>query len=194
MGVVVFGIGNLIQGDDGFGVHVLRWLSSHYAFSDQVSLVDGGTAGLGLLPFIGAGDRVLFLDAIDCGRQPGDVLDFEGVDWLTLPSATVSPHDLGLSDLLAAALLTEQAPDEVVVLGVQPGSTSLSAVLSPDVALQVEPIGRRALRTLKAWGVPAIPSDSPGLVSFGASTLQGLRPDSTSARNCAKRLEEGDCA
>ena len=69
--IVVLGIGNLLWADEGFGVRCVEALHQRYTFADHVHVIDGGTQGLYLLPYVQEADRLLIFDAIDYGLAPG---------------------------------------------------------------------------------------------------------------------------
>ncbi len=73
--VSVIGIGNLLMGDDGFGVHVLRFLESRYYFPANVRLVDCGTAGIYMAPVFEETDMVVMIDSASIdGHAPGSIV------------------------------------------------------------------------------------------------------------------------
>ncbi|MGZ3467555.1 MAG: hydrogenase maturation protease, partial [Gemmatimonadaceae bacterium] len=72
----VIGLGNPLMGDDGFGLEVLARLRDEWIL-DGVELADGGTWGMSLLPIIEDAERLLLLDAIAAGAEPGDVVVLE---------------------------------------------------------------------------------------------------------------------
>lgn len=67
---LVLGIGNVLWADEGFGVRAIEAMKRAYHFPDNVTLMDGGTRGLGLLRHVQAADILLVFDAIDCGLPP----------------------------------------------------------------------------------------------------------------------------
>lgn len=73
--IVVLGLGNILYGDEGFGVRVAERLYSRYAFPDNVEIVDAGTQGHPLLAFVERATRLLLLDAVDFGLQPGTTVE-----------------------------------------------------------------------------------------------------------------------
>jgi len=70
-GTVVIGVGSVVMSDDGLGVHALRRLRSRYRLGDDVELIEGGTAGLLLLPHLADAPQVIIIDAIDTGSTAG---------------------------------------------------------------------------------------------------------------------------
>ena len=78
MNITILGIGNLLLRDDGVGVHAIRKLQHEYEFPGTVTLLDGGTKGLDLLPFLEQSDKVLIIDAANFKKEPGTIDVIEG--------------------------------------------------------------------------------------------------------------------
>jgi hydrogenase maturation protease len=150
-GVVVIGVGNVVLSDDGLGVHAVRRLRERYAFADGVELVEGGTAGLLLLPHLADARRAILVDAIDTGAPVGQLVRLEGKDWASAFAVRMTPHDVGLADLLGAAQLSGSWPDELVLHGAQPRSTAIGTELSAPVAAALDPLVDAIAFELVAW-------------------------------------------
>jgi len=152
--VTVLGIGNLIAGDDGFGIHALRELQARLggeAAFGLVELVDGGVLGLELLTVVEAAERLLVLDAVDAGLEPGAMVELS-VDQVAAPrSGRLSVHQITFNDLIALARLRDRLPRELILLGVQPGSTATSDQLSPRALAALPAVAERALKILRSW-------------------------------------------
>ena len=69
--LLILGIGNVLWADEGFGVRCIERLAENWEFDENVKLLDGGTQGLYLLPFLEDADILLVFDAIDYGLTPG---------------------------------------------------------------------------------------------------------------------------
>jgi len=148
--VAVLGLGNLVHADDGVGVHAIHHLQTDARVPADVVLLDGGTQGLSLISHISGFSRLLVIDAVDVGEAPGTVVRFEGRALDGLPGkATV--HQLGFADLMIAMKLLEDAPEEVVVIGVQPGSTEWSAELTPPVEGAMLSVLDLVIGQLRSW-------------------------------------------
>ncbi len=153
MKTLVLGVGNLLLSDDGFGVHLVRLLRERYKFPQEVEILDGGTLGLDLLPFVESADRLIIVDAVQIGAPPGTVVRLEGEEVPAVINLKYSSHQMGLSDLLAVARLLGRYPSEVVLWGVQPASLEMGVELTPTVAAQMETVIRNILLELKRWGI-----------------------------------------
>lgn len=117
----VIGLGNPLLTDDGVGLVLLEKLRED-GWPD-VEMVDGGTWGLSLLPVLADCDQVLVLDAIRSGNEPGTVVQGSGEQVPRLYRFPLSPHQIDLSEVMAAAELTGGLPEQIWVIGVEPGST-----------------------------------------------------------------------
>lgn len=127
---IILGLGNLLLGDEGVGVHVIRRLQE-VELPEGVELVDGGTAGFELLPFLKEAERVIIVDAARGGGKPGSVYRLRPEE---LGSATpeLSLHQISLREVLQAAELLGIKP-EVVIIGVEPERIAPGIGLSPAV-------------------------------------------------------------
>lgn len=133
MNILVLGIGNVLLMDEGVGVRAINELERRYRFSSEIELLDGGTAGIELLRHISGRDYLIIIDVVKSGQSPGTVVRFEGEDVPAVFRNRISPHQLGLSDLLAAAMLTDELPADIVLFGVEPASLDQGLDLSDTV-------------------------------------------------------------
>lgn len=119
--ILVLGIGNLLWADEGFGVRCVEALNQAWSFPPQVTLMDGGTQGLYLLPYVQEADCLLVFDAVDYGDTPGTLREVTGNEVPRFMGAKkMSLHQTGFQEVLAAADLTGKLPRELVLIGVQP--------------------------------------------------------------------------
>ena len=150
-GTVVIGVGNPLMGDDGFGLAALRRLQENWEL-EGVELVDGATWGMSLLPLIEDADRVLLLDAVDAGLEPGAIVALERERLPVYLQRKLSPHQVDLQDVFAAAELRGNLPQDTVVIGAQPESVMMSLELSPALAAAVDAAESLAVVRLRRWG------------------------------------------
>jgi hydrogenase maturation protease len=146
----VVGLGNLVHSDDGVGVHAIERLQKVDWIPPGTVLLDGGTHGLGLLPYLSGYSRLLIVDAIDAGEPPGTVVRFEGSALHGLPGKS-SVHQLGFADMMVGLKLLGELPPEMVVLGVQPLSTEWSAELTEPVREAIPALLDAVRQQLLAW-------------------------------------------
>ncbi len=157
--ILVLGIGNVLLTDEGVGIRAIKELERRYSFSVDVELMDGGTAGIELLRHISGRTHLIIIDAMKCGKPPGTVLRVEGEDVPAAFRTRISPHQLGLSDLLAAAMLTDELPENLVLFGVEPASLEPSLELSEKVEASLEKLLLAVCNELSAIGCSVVPLD-----------------------------------
>lgn len=139
---VVIGLGNPLMGDDGVGLAALAALRDEGP-APGVELVDGGTWGMNLLPIIEGARRVILLDAIRTGAEPGSVIE---LDREALPRGfahKLSPHQIDLREILALGELRGTLPGEMRAIGIEPAVVEMSTALSPVVAAALPEMLRR---------------------------------------------------
>ena len=106
---LILGIGNILMGDEGVGVHVAKMLEK-VNFPDHVTVLDGGTGGFHLLEYFDLHDRIIMIDATLDGLPPGTVRQIKPRFALDFPPA-MSTHDIGLKDLVSALQLLGRMPE-----------------------------------------------------------------------------------
>jgi hydrogenase maturation protease len=156
---LVLGIGNLLWADEGFGVRCVEALNACCRFGEDVRLMDGGTQGIFLLPWIRAARQLLIFDAIDFGLAPATLRLITGSDVPRYMGAKkVSMHQAGFQEVLSSASLTGDFPERIALIGVQPVRLDdYGGSLTPGVRAQVEPALRLAQELLFDWGVVPVP-------------------------------------
>ncbi len=157
--ILVLGLGNTLMGDDGLGPAVIACLEDGWLWPETVTLIDGGTRGLLLLPFVQACSHLLVVDAMDVGRPAGTVLRMTEIDlrriWNGNPTGT---HDAALPQLLMLAETLGDRPAIVEAIGVQSAGTEYAPPeLSRDVASAVRRVAELVVARLSDWGVEASP-------------------------------------
>lgn len=131
--ILVMGVGSILMTDEGIGIRAVEELQKRYRFPENVELLDGGTSGIELLSYISGRDYLIIIDAIKSGSPPGTVLKVEGEDVPAQFRMRISPHQLGISDLLAAATLTDEMPKQLVLFGIEPKDIVFGIGLSREV-------------------------------------------------------------
>lgn len=132
--VMLLGVGNLLLGDDGVGVHVVQALAGRpEALPAGTVVLDGGTFGLDLAPRLRGVERLVIVDAVAHGAPPGTVGTWRGADVARIFGQPLSVHQAGVEALLGALALLDISPPEIVVVGVEPADVSVGLVLSDAV-------------------------------------------------------------
>jgi hydrogenase maturation protease len=148
--IAIVGLGNLMRTDDAVGMLALQQLKRERQLAESVLLIEGGTLGLDLLYPLADATHLLALDAIDAGEAPGTVLRYAGEAIADLP-ASKSVHLLGFTDLIGAMRLTGDAPEQIVVLGVQPEAIEWGTELTQPAQAALARLVAVAAEQVRAW-------------------------------------------
>ena len=151
--ISLIGLGNLLLGDEGVGIHAVEALKKKYDFPEEVRLLDGGTLGLDLLHLIEGMDRVLFVDAVEFKEQAGTIAVIEGEGLPSLLEPKLSLHHVGLADLLLASSFLGTRPAEIALVGIQPETLEIGLELSPTIQGRFDKLLETVLEKLREWGL-----------------------------------------
>ncbi len=151
--LLVLGLGNLLCGDDGVGVVAVSRLRDMFDVPAGVEVLDGGTLGLSLLPYLQRARRAILVDAVRTCAPPGTLVRLEGDDVAHAAAHTLSPHQVGVADLLDGALLSGRAPAPIVLVGVVPARIDLTTTLSAEVEAQLDALVERVVEEAARLGV-----------------------------------------
>ncbi|MEX1156619.1 MAG: hydrogenase maturation protease [Chloroflexota bacterium] len=148
----VLGLGNRIQGDEALGAIVVERLHGELpaSLTGSVELIDGGTVGLGLLPYLEDLDGLVVVDVVDHAAAPGSLVDME-IDPLRPAEGPMGVHELGAAELLGALLITGRLPRRVRVIGLQPDRIGMGTELSAALAGQLPELLTTISERLTAW-------------------------------------------
>jgi hydrogenase maturation protease len=146
--------------DEGVGVQAVRALEERYALPPALEVVDGGTLGLDLLPYIEGRARVLLVDAVNFRQEPGYIGILENEQIPARFGAKESLHHLGLMDVLAAAKLLDAFPREICLIGIQPLHLDIGLELSKLLQGKMDLLLSRIIAKLEEWHLILTQRDS----------------------------------
>ena len=131
--ILILGVGNLLLGDEGVGIHALRALARR-ELPPHVDLLDGGTPGFDLLHLIQGYEKVLIVDAVDAGQEPGAVLRFALEDVSSASAGlALSLHQTEVLEVLQLGRYLGRALPPIVLYGIQPQTMNWGTELSDTV-------------------------------------------------------------
>lgn len=136
--LLVLGLGNPLCGDDGAGVAAVSRLKERYDAPPGVTVLDGGTLGLSLLPYLRQARTVILVDAIAADAPPGTLVRLDGEEVAPAAMHRLSPHQVGVADLLDGARLLGGYPEALVLVGVVPAQLELSIERSAAVEARID--------------------------------------------------------
>lgn len=155
----ILGLGNILCGDDAFGVRAAEAMYSQYDFPDLVQIVDGGAQGPTLCGLVRESRRLLVFDAFDSGKEPGIITVFNHAQipsWLGM--GKISPHQNSFAETLALASLKNELPQEIILVGIQPKTTDFGAKMSIPVQKGMEQAIKTGLGILNSWEINPWPA------------------------------------
>lgn len=155
--LLVLGLGNLLCGDDGLGVAAVMRLDQSWEAPIGARVLDGGTLGLSLLPYLAAVDQVILVDAIRADAPPGTLVRLEGEEVGPAVRDRLSPHQVGVADLIDGLRLLGRLPERLVLLGLVPNSLELSVSRTPAVEAQIGELVAAVLEEAEQLGFPFRP-------------------------------------
>jgi hydrogenase maturation protease len=152
IGVLILGLGNVLLGDDGLGAAAVARLERNYRVPAGVHLEDGGTLGLSLLGILAEAEHVILVDAVAAESPPGTLIRLDGADVSDAVRDRLSPHQIGVADLLDAARLIGSYPRTVTLLGLVPDSIDLAVVRSSAVDRSLDELVAAIVREVQSLG------------------------------------------
>jgi hydrogenase maturation protease len=130
----VLGLGNVLMGDDGFGPAVIQAFQAAYVVGSNVDVVDLGTPGLDLAPWLADAENVILIDTVKSKHPAGTLFVYDKNDVLRHPpTARIGPHDPGVKQALLALEFAGRGPRALTLIGVVPEHITMSTELSTAV-------------------------------------------------------------
>ena len=168
--LLILGVGNKIQRDDGIGVHMIEQLN-RMALPEWVELFDGGTAGFDLIPVLSNRKKVIVIDAVKGSVPAGTLFKFTPEDLENEEHSYDSLHQLGIIESLQMAKLMDRAPDDCVIFAVQPGVIEWGLTLTDSVESAIPKLTDAILREVDQFAstLSGFPGDQDFKKMEGAS-------------------------
>lgn len=154
--IVVLGVGNLLLGDEGVGVRTVAELARRYEMPPEVTVIDGGTMGIELLPYLDGCSHLLIIDAMPGEEPPGTIsrIAIDSAPGFFRNRST--PHQIGLVDVLALAALNDELPGSITLFGIIPQQMTAGLTLSEPVAAGMEQLLAMIVEELARLAVPPV--------------------------------------
>lgn len=129
--VLILGIGNILQSDDGIGIHIVNHIAKSIKLPDDVEAIDGGTAGFDLVPLLTGREKIIIVDALRVDDKPGSIYRFKPED--ARKTRAFSLHEVGIIEIIDMLRLLGENP-EIEIIGVVPEDIdTLDMNISPSV-------------------------------------------------------------
>ncbi|CAA7625741.1 maturation element for hydrogenase 2 [Candidatus Terasakiella magnetica] len=157
MHVVILGVGNILLTDEGVGVHAVNQLLERFDLPEEVDVIDGGTSGMDCLDQVSGADYLLIADCMRAKKEPGTITRLTGDQIPAFFKTRISPHQVGLSDMLGALNFHDMLPKTIVLFGIEPKSFELSMELTPEVGAKLSEVVDNLVAELKDIGLAVTP-------------------------------------
>lgn len=156
--ILLIGVGNILYTDEGIGVHAVQELERRYTFSDNVTIMDGGTMGKLLMNVLMEHDLVIVMDAVLGGETPGSVYRLVDEGLRKSLGFRDSQHQVDFVDTLISCELIGHRP-EAVVIGMEPADWKTMGVELTSICREKMPkfLGH-VLEELEAAGGSTMPN------------------------------------
>lgn len=156
MRILVLGVGNILLSDEGIGVRIVEALEARYHLPECVEVLDGGTAGMELMGVMADRDHLILVDVVRSSQGPGNILVLRDDEVPALFTRKISPHQLGLSDVLSALHLTEEFPQRLSLVGIVPESLEPRIGLTEVGQAALEPALQKVIEILRSEGLDIV--------------------------------------
>jgi len=157
--MIVLGIGNILQKDDGIGVYAATYLQRNYTFTPEAEIINGGVEGINLFGIVERSDRLLILDSIELDDKPGSIylipsheLDSHGLN-------SGGAHEIGVLQVLDMLELQGKPLPDTTILGIIPHHITFEIALSETLTEAFEGYIKVALKFLKDSGIEVTPKE-----------------------------------
>ncbi|MGL4666366.1 MAG: HyaD/HybD family hydrogenase maturation endopeptidase [Saezia sp.] len=152
-GTLVLGIGNIFLADEAIGVRVVEALEKRFNIPAGLDVIDGGTSGMEMLQDMANRDHIIVVDAVTSKKHaPGSVVILRDQQVPAMFTTKISPHQLGLSDVLSALIMTDEYPKKLTLVGVVPESLEFNQPLTATVQKAFDAALEQVLSFLKEDG------------------------------------------
>ncbi len=151
--VLILGIGNTLLTDEAVGVRVVEALQDAYDLPPEVQAVDAGTSSMDMLDVIADVDLLIVVDAVKTGKSLGTIVRLSGDEVPVFFRKKLSPHQVGLSDVLASLEFAGCRPKDIVVIGVEAENFELGLEMTPVIAARVVDMMASLVGELSARGI-----------------------------------------
>ncbi len=158
----VFGLGNVLMGDDALGPTVIAHLLAGFEFPEGVHVEDLGTPGLDLHPHLAGRRSLILVDVVKSQGEPGELRLYRKDEILKhAPGVRVSPHDPGVKEALLALQFAGDEPEEILLVGVIPDKVGHMVGMTGALNQAVSKAASAVLEELERLGCPARPREEP---------------------------------
>ena len=150
---VVLGLGNLLMGDEGFGIHAIEYLKRSMPSDSTFEFIDGGVLGLNLLPLVLDCSHLLVIDVVEGNQPAGAIIEVSKERILAPTEMKLSEHQIGFQEVLGVVNFHSSLPKFIHTIGVQPKTIAFGIELSAEVRKGFPEVINRVKATMSDWSL-----------------------------------------
>ena len=135
---VIIGIGNILLKDDGVGVYTIKQLENE-KLPSTIELVDGGTSTLDTLGYFLDYNRIIVVDCLKAGYEPGTIYKINPEDIKDYKKENLSVHDVQILDVVKMANMLDKFP-KVTIFGIEPEKICLDTEMTETMKNKIPEI------------------------------------------------------
>lgn len=151
--VIILGVGNILLIDEGIGVRAVEAFERRYRLPAGVDVIDAGTAGMEMLETLENLDHLIIADCARLGKPPATVSVLRGEEVPNFFKTKISPHQIGISDVLGSLIFTGRQPKQISLICIQPNLIETGMELTPEVAAAIPEVLESIVGELRASGI-----------------------------------------
>jgi len=153
--MVVLGIGNILQKDDGIGVYTSTYLKENYTFNKDITIINGGVEGINLFSVFEENSNILILDAIQLNDKPSSIYLIPSDELLGHGLNSGGAHEIGVIQCLDMLELQGKKLPKATILGIIPHHVTFEIDLSETIKEAFDGYIKVALKFLEKEGIEA---------------------------------------
>lgn len=132
---IILGIGNILLKDDGIGVHIVKKLEEE-VLPSTIELVDGGTSTLDTLGYFLEYEKVIVIDSLKAGYEPGTIYKIKPEDIKNYKKENLSIHDVQILDVVKIANMYNKNPN-VTIFGIEPEEINFDTEMTDCMKMKI---------------------------------------------------------
>lgn len=149
--ITILGVGNTLYSDEGVGIHLLPILEDEFKDEENIEIIEGSTDGIKLLGPIEDTDNLIIIDAINAGKEGGEIIALEGDDIPAYFGIKMSVHQMSFQEVLMAVKLRERYPKNIMMFGMQPSSLEFGLGLTKTNQAKLPDLARAVIDQVNHW-------------------------------------------
>jgi len=160
MSIVVLGVGNVLEEDDGVGIYACAYLNANYTFAPELEIINGGVEGINLLNLFLENDRIIILDTINLDDEAGSIYNIPSYELSGYGLNSGGAHEVGVMQCLDMIELMGHPLPESNVIGIIPQSITFHMGLSDELSERFTTYINTVINYLKTIEIDAMPNET----------------------------------